>query len=75
MTCCGAATEGCRPAETPTCLPVRFMADWEAMGTTTGGWSMGGCGALADIRFRRRLGDLQASQYTSMSHDEGKEGG
>ncbi len=49
------------------CCPVRFMADWEAMGSTTCGCEMGGCGALTDIRLRRRLGDLQCVPM----HDKG----
>ena len=47
--------------------PVRFMADWEAMGTTTCGCDVSGCGALADIRLRRRLGDLHISD-AAISH-------
>ena len=47
--------------------PVRFMADWEAIGSSTCGCDVGGCGALADIRLRRRLGDLRAWRQVLLS--------
>ena len=40
-------------------LPVRFMAEWDAIGTTTSGCDVCGSGALADIKLRRRRGDLR----------------
>jgi hypothetical protein len=43
-------------------LPVRFMAEWDAMGTTTCGCDSCGSGALDDIRLRRRRGDLHSQR-------------